>query len=90
VNTQMPAVVTVTRSNHHPTVVETYGFPMEVTYEYDEGEPTIWWPTELAHPGSPPNVQLLTCKVGGQDIYDMLTPEQVTRIEDSILDQLER
>jgi hypothetical protein len=63
---------------------------MECEYDYDGGEPTIWWPTELAHPGAPPNVQLLVCKVGGQNIYDMLTLDQVERIEESILDQLER
>lgn len=74
----------------HTAVVDPYGFPMEVEYEYDPGEPCIFWPTELAHPGSPPTCQLLSCKVNGQDIYEMLKPEQIERIEDSILDHTEQ
>lgn len=72
------------------TTVSPWDFPMEVTYEYEEGEIPIFWPTELAHPGSPPNVALLSCRVGGVDITEMLKPEQQERIEEAILDQLER
>ena len=71
------------------TVVSPYGFPMECEYEYDEGESPIFWPTEQAHPGSPPNVQLLSCRIGGVEVYDMLKPEQCERIEETILEQLE-
>lgn len=65
--------------------------PMVCEYEYDEGEPpVIHGPQEIAHPGWPANVQLLSCKVEGVEIYDMLSPQQVETIEEAILDMLER
>lgn len=73
----------------HTTVVSPYGFDMEVDYEYQEGEAPILWPTDDAHPGSPPNAVLLACRVGGEDIYPMLTSSQVENIEDAILEQHE-
>lgn len=71
------------------TTVEPYGFPMDCEFEYEEGEPTIYWPTDAAHPGSPPNVQLLACNVGGVNLYPMLSLTQINRIEEAILDQVE-
>jgi hypothetical protein len=70
------------------TTVAPYDFPMEVQYEYDEGEAPIFWPTEQAHPGSPPNAILLSCKVGGVEIYEMLSSSQIERIEEAILDEM--
>lgn len=70
-------------------VVEPYGFPMLVEFEYQEGESAIFWPTEFAHPGSPDNAVLLSCKVGGVDLMDMLSSKQVDRIEEAILEALE-
>jgi hypothetical protein len=69
--------------------VEPYGFPMECEYEYDEGEPAIYWPTDAAHPGSPPNVTLLACQVGGVNVYEMLSNDQIERIEEAILELIE-
>lgn len=69
--------------------VAPYGFPMECEYEYDGGEVPIFWPIEHAYPGSPPNASLLTCRIGGVEVYDMLKHEQIERIEDAILEQLE-
>lgn len=66
--------------------VTPYDIPMVVEYEYDEGEPAIFWPTESAHPGAPSNAQLLSCKVGGVEIYSMLSLDQIERIEESILE----
>lgn len=63
--------------------------PMVCEYEYDEGEaPTIAY-GEFDHPGFPANATLLSCKVGGVDLMDMLSSSQVERIEDAILEQLE-
>lgn len=59
--------------------------PMVCEYEYEEGESPIFWPTERAHPGSPGGVQLLTCSVGGVDLYPMLKEEQIEQIEDALL-----
>ena len=71
-------------------VVSPWDFPMVCEYEYDCGEVPIFWPTELAHPGSPSNVTLLSCKVAGVEVYDMLSNDQIERIEEAILDQVER
>lgn len=85
----MNARIAIASLRSHSTTVSPYDFPMEVTYTLDEGEPAIFWPTELAHPGSPPVVELHSCKVGGVDIYEMLSLGQIERIEDEILDQVE-
>jgi hypothetical protein len=63
--------------------------PMRCEFEHDKGEPSIFWPTDLAHPGSPPSVQLLSCRIGGVEVIDMLSSGQRERIEEAILDQLE-
>jgi hypothetical protein len=81
--------ITIISQRAKTAVVQPYGFPMECEYEYDEGEAPIYWPTELAHPGCPPNAELMACRVGGVDIYEMLKHEQIERIEDAILSQLE-
>lgn len=81
--------ITIISQRGSTTVVEPYGFPMEVDYEYDPGEAPIFWPTDLAHPGCPPNAELLACRVGGVDIYPMLSPDQIDWIEEKIVDQLE-
>jgi hypothetical protein len=75
--------------NHFTATVDPYGFDMDVTYEFDEGEPPILWPDSLAHPGTPPTAAVLTCKVGGVDIIDMLSAKQIDRIEQCIVDQME-
>jgi hypothetical protein len=70
--------------------VEPYGFPMVCEYEHDEGEaPIVNGGPDNWHPGSPPNAVLLTCRVGGVDITDMLSSSQVERLEEAILEQLE-
>ena len=69
--------------------VAPYGFDMECGVEYDEGEMAVLWPTELACPGTPPNVTLLYCMVGDTDLMDMLSSSQITRIENAVLEQIE-
>ncbi len=71
------------------TVVAPWGFAMECDYEYDEGEPEVRGSLEFSHPGTPPNAALLSCKVGGVDITEMLSLDQRDRIEEFILDQME-
>lgn len=78
----------------HTVTVSPWGFEMECEYEYDEGESPVMWPTERAHPGSPPNVQLLSCRVGGVEIFDYiqnpwLSEKQIERIEELILRHIE-
>lgn len=79
----------LTSPNARTTVVAPYGFDLECEYEYDEGESPILWPTDFAHPGSPPNAALLSCKVNGAELMEMLSPTQIERIEEAILSQLE-
>lgn len=81
--------VRITSRFAQTATVEPYGFPMVCEYEWDEGESPIFWPTDAAHPGAPPNASLLSCKVMGVDIYDMLKPEQIERIEEAIIEQTE-
>lgn len=73
----------------HTAIVSPYGFPMEVEYEYDEGEAPILGDLEFAHPGYPPNASLLSCRIGGHEVYDMLSPQQIETIEEAILRTLE-
>lgn len=89
-NAALPqSVLRIVSDNTHTATVSPYDFDMVCGYEYDPGEPAIFWPTDLAHPGSPPEVQLLSCFVGGVNIFDMLSNAQITRIEDCIVTQLE-
>lgn len=73
----------------HTTTVFPWGFPMEVTFEWDEGESPIFWPTERSHPGSPPNAELLECYVGGVSIMRMLTADLLIKIEAACIDYME-
>jgi hypothetical protein len=69
--------------------VNVWGFRMEVEYDYDAGEAPIWSPIDRAHPGSPPNAQLLSCKVNGADITDMLSSDQRERIEEKLIEEMQ-
>ena len=60
--------------------VDPWGFPMEVFYDFDEGEP----PT-LTSPGCEPYCVILETHVGGVDIYDMLDEHQILRLEEAVL-----
>lgn len=71
------------------TVVAPWGFDMDCSFEYEEGEPPTISNGEFDHPGSPANVALLSCRVAGVDITEMLDNSQQERIEDRILDQME-
>lgn len=63
--------------------------PMVCEVEYEPGESAIFWPTEFAHPGSADHVVLLTCKVAGVDLMDLLSSNQIDRIESAVLEALE-
>jgi hypothetical protein len=75
--------------NSRTAIVQVWGFPMEVSYEFEEGEAPILGPNGFEHPGCPDNAVLLSCTVGGVDITEMLSNSQQTRIEDAILAQRE-
>ena len=75
--------------SQHTSIVDLWGFPITVTYEYDEGEPAIFWPTERAHPGSPPNAALLSCLIGGVEVLEMLSARQIDRIEEACINAME-
>jgi hypothetical protein len=75
--------------NHFTATVDPYGFDMECTFEWIEGEAPIYEPMDYAHPGSPSSCVLMACKVNGQDIYEMLNSKQIDRIEGAIVDQME-
>lgn len=79
----------IASSRANTATVNVWGFDMEAEYEFEEGESGIWSDVTGGHPGSPPNAQLLGCLVGGVQIIEMLKPEQIERIEDVILSELE-
>jgi hypothetical protein len=56
------------------------GIAMACSYEYDPAEPRTY-----LHPGSPENAALISCKVGGVDLMEMLTREQQDEIETLLL-----
>jgi hypothetical protein len=82
-------LIRISSPRANTATVNPYGFDMECEYEHDPGEPPIYSPAEIAHPGTPPDVQLLSCMVGGVDLMEMLSSPQIARIEDAILEQLE-
>lgn len=70
--------------------VTCYGVPMEVSFEHDPGEsPIVTGGPDNWHPGTPPNAALLSCRIGGVEVLDMLTAAQVARVEETILEALE-
>ena len=64
--------------------VEPFGFPMDVRYDYDPGEPPVYWGPNPC-PGAAPAVEVLEVLVGGVDIYPMLDNDQIERIEAAVL-----
>ena len=64
--------------------ITAYGIPMSVIYDYEPGELPVFSGPH-AGPGCAPSVYLLSVKVGGVDIYEMLSTEQMQRIEETIL-----
>ena len=60
--------------------LEPWGFPMEVFYDFDEGDA----PT-LTSPGTEPFCVILETHVGGVDIYEMLHEHQILRLEEAVL-----
>lgn len=88
-NATVPHRLRISSPHALTTSVDVWGFRMECEYEYDAGESAIHWPTERAHPGSPPNAQLLACKVNGADITDMLSSCQRERIEEKLIADME-
>jgi hypothetical protein len=79
----------LTSTRERTAVVAPWGFDMECSYEFDEGEPPTISNGEFDHPGWPANVALLSCRVAGVDITEMLDLDQQTRIEERILEQLD-
>ena len=60
-------------------LVRPWGFDMDVEVELDEGEP----PGPL-NPGVDPFIIVLSVKVGGVEIYEMLNDTQLLRIEAAV------
>jgi hypothetical protein len=70
-------------------IVSPYGFNMLCEFEYEEEEPAIVTAQDGGHPGSPANAQLLVCKVGDTNIFDMLDPQQIETIEEACIKAME-
>lgn len=61
--------------------------PMVCEYTYDEGEaPRIFGPIDIAHPGWPPCVEILSCKLAGVELIDFLSSTQRERLEDALME----
>ncbi len=61
-------------------IVKPWGFDIDVEVDIDEGEP----PT-LHHPGAEPYCVILSAKVGGVEIYEMLDNAQLIRLEQAVM-----
>jgi len=61
-------------------IVRPWGFDIDVDFELDEGEP----PT-MTSPGYDPFVIILSAKVGGIEIYEMLGDAQLMRLEAAVM-----
>ena len=57
--------------------------PMEVAYEFYKGEEQTY-----AYPGSPDEVEIESVEVGGYDIYNLLSPDQLHDLEYIILEKI--
>lgn len=60
--------------------------PLVCEFEFDPGEPAIYWPTEHAHPGCRPYAVLTRCTAGGVDILPLLSQETAANIEKELAD----
>jgi hypothetical protein len=60
-------------------IVKPWGFDIDVDFELDEGE----LPGPL-NPGVDPFVIILSAKVGGVEIYEMLGDAQLLRLEAAV------
>jgi hypothetical protein len=71
-------------------IVSPWDFPMECVFEYYPGDPLGNAPLFGGPTPIPSSAQLMSCKVNGRDIMDMLSTAQIERIEDALVDQLEQ
>ena len=88
-NAVTPDRLRIVGQNMRSTTVSPWDFPMLCVYEFYPAEAEVRGLTDFAHPGTPANVQLLSCTVGQVNIYEMLSNTQVERIEEVILEQVE-
>lgn len=76
-------------SQHTATIEIWDGVPMTCEYEfYPEATPIL---NDIygGDPGWPAYSSLISCMVGGIDIYEMLSPKQIDRIEAALTAQME-
>ncbi|MFP5340438.1 MAG: hypothetical protein ACLGIW_18435 [Gammaproteobacteria bacterium] len=67
--------------------ITAWDIPMDVEYEYSPAEAGVLWGTP-PYPGCPASASLLSVKVGGVDILEMLDDEQIQRIESAVLEYM--
>ncbi len=84
-------MLTRTRPSTHTLEISPYGSPMTVVVEYEPGEAPIYWPTERAHPGCPPECHFVQLLIEGEDHSEMVecNKDLRKRIEDEALSKLE-
>lgn len=64
------------------TYVTVWGITFDCQYLYEKGQSMT-----LTDPAFEDGAILTVCKVGGVDIFEMLTKDQTLRIEEAILNQ---
>lgn len=67
--------------------IKAWDIPMDVEYDFTPGESAVKW-GDYPHPGWPASADLLSVKVGGVDILEMLDDEQIQRIESAVLEYM--
>lgn len=85
----MNARVHIVPQSSFTATVNYCGVEMECTYEYEEAEAACFDVERNPCPGSPANAVLCECRIGGVDVIDMLTVEQIERVEEKILESMQ-
>ena len=70
---------------YHTATVRPWGFDIDITFDYDPGEPPIFSPIDEAHPGSEPYAVIMQAKIAGVEVYDMLGDKQLRVLEEHAL-----
>ena len=59
-----------------------------VTYEFVKGEPPVLW-GDYPHPGCPDCAEISSVLIGGVEVYEMLSNDQLDRIEEKVRDEMD-
>jgi hypothetical protein len=63
---------------------------IDVSGHYEEGEPTVWYyPDGSGHPGTPSGFEIITVRVNGAEIINLLSDEIIEELEEHLVNKIE-